>query len=171
MKKVITALIVMCLMLLSFRAGQRTDMFLQFLQHGPVKTDAMDSQVTGDADVDVIAKTLFQQASAWNKGDIDAFMTDYWMSDNLRFASGGTVKYGWRTTLDRYKERYPDQDTMGELAFSDLDIKMLSASNALVFGRWKLTRAADTPNGLFTLHMRKENGRWFIVSDHTSSSD
>ena len=117
-----------------------------------------------------ITQTLKAQSAAWSAGDIDRFMQDYWQSDKLRFASGGTVQRGWQTTLDRYKARYPDRAAMGELSFTDLEIEILSPSHALVFGRWTLSREADAPTGLFTLHMRKEGERWVIVSDHTSSA-
>ncbi len=117
-----------------------------------------------------IRETLQAQSAAWSRGDVERFMEDYWKSDDLRFASGGTVKYGWQTTLDRYKARYPDRATMGELEFSDLNVEMLSADHALVFGRWTLKREADMPTGLFTLHLAKMSGDWVIVSDHTSSA-
>lgn len=124
----------------------------------------IDDEVTG------IKKTLESQSAAWTAGDIDRFMEDYWPSRELRFASGGTVKRGWQTTLDRYKSRYPDRDTMGALSFTDLEVDVISEADALVFGRWTLSRAQDAPTGLFTLHMKKFDQEWKIVSDHTSSA-
>ncbi len=116
-----------------------------------------------------ISRTLSAQGDAWNAGDIDAFMGDYIKSGDLRFASGGKINRGWQVTRDGYVARYPDRATMGSLAFTDLEIEILSKRDAVVFGKWRLTRAADTPGGLFTLQMRKDNGAWKIVSDHTSS--
>lgn len=117
-----------------------------------------------------IVETLSRQDAAWNAGDIEGFMQDYWKSEDLRFASRGDVKRGWQVTFDGYMNRYPDKATMGELKFSDLEVQLLSARDALVFGRWELVRASDRPNGLFTLHMQKNDGRWLIMSDHTSSA-
>ncbi len=119
----------------------------------------------------VIEKTLTDQSAAWSAGDIDRFMQDYWMSQDLRFASGGVVKRGWQTTIERYKLRYPDKTAMGGLSFTDLEINLLSGVDALVFGRWTLSRAQDAPTGLFTLHMKKFDDDWKIVSDHTSSAE
>jgi ketosteroid isomerase-like protein len=126
---------------------------------------------TYDADTEsaAIIATLNAQDAAWNTGDIPAFMADYVKDDTLRFASGNTVEYGWQTTLERYQRRYPDAAAMGTLSFTDLDVQIIDADDALVFGRWQLERAADRPNGLFTLHMVKRDGRWLIQSDHTSS--
>lgn len=123
-----------------------------------------------DQEATLISETLQAQSAAWSAGDIDRFMQDYWQSDALRFASGGTVKSGWQTTSDRYKARYPDRAAMGTLSFTDLNIDVLSEKDALVFGRWTLTREQDAPTGLFTLHMKKFGEGWKIVSDHTSSA-
>ena len=116
-----------------------------------------------------ITSVLSNQDAAWNGGDIDAFMQDYWKSEELRFASAGTINRGWQATLDSYIARYPDKATMGELSFSDLEIKILSHEYVQVFGHWKLVRENDTPGGLFTLLFQKIDGKWLIVSDHTSS--
>lgn len=118
-----------------------------------------------------IVQTLEAQDAAWNAGDIDGFMQTYWKSDKLRFASGGHVRRGWQATLDGYKKRYPDKAAMGQLSFTDLEIDVLSDDAALVFGRWELKRANDNPGGLFTLLMRKLDGEWKIVSDHTSAGE
>jgi len=117
-----------------------------------------------------ITAMLKRQDGAWNRGDIDAFMEDYVKTETLRFASGGTANYGWQTTLENYKTRYPDRAAMGKLTFSDLEIEVISKTDALVFARWELARDMDTPGGLFTLHMKNIDGAWKIKSDHTSSN-
>lgn len=131
-----------------------------------------DATATYDAAVikTQIKETLARQDAAWNRGDIDGFMEDYIKDESLRFASGGNIRRGWQATIDRYKLSYPDKAAMGTLSFADLEISVITGSDALVFGRWKLDRAEDTPNGLFTLHMRQQDGKWVIVSDHTSSA-
>ncbi len=118
---------------------------------------------------DEVTEMLHVQDTAWNAGDIDTFMEYYLKSEDLRFASGGNVQRGWRATLDGYKKRYPNTDAMGELSFTDLEIKVLSPEYAQVFGRWELTRKQDNPGGLFTLLVQKVDGKWVIISDHTSS--
>lgn len=121
-------------------------------------------------DTAAINQVLAAQSAAWNRGDIDGFMQGYWKSDQLRFASGGTVTFGWQTTLDRYKKHYPDKATMGTLAFTIEEVKLLAPDAAVVFGKWELVREKDKPWGLFTLTFRKIDGAWLIVSDHTSSA-
>ena len=50
---------------------------------------------------------------AWNEGDIEGFMAGYLPSEELRFTSGNEVRRGWRQTLKRYRETYPDRAAMG----------------------------------------------------------
>lgn len=143
----------------------------QFGAFGPALKDGMHQTYGVQIDRDDIRGVLNAQAEAWNRGDIDGFMSDYWRSADLRFASGGSVNMGWDATITRYKARYPDKAAMGSLAFTDLDIQLISEHDALVFGRWTLTRDNDAPTGLFTLHMKNIDGAWKIVSDHTSSAN
>lgn len=105
----------------------------------------------------------------WNEGRIESFMGSYLRSDSLRFASDGSVNYGWQPVLERYKQRYQDKAAMGQLTFSELDITVISADAALVFGRFTLKRENDRPSGFFTLLFRKTKNGWRIVHDHTSS--
>ena len=119
------------------------------------------------AQIELVLRT---QADAWTRGDIDAFMQTYAQVDDLRFASGGNVTYGWKATLARYQQRYPDRAAMGTLAFSELTVTELSPDAALLFGHWQLTRAHDTPHGLFTLLVRRTPAGWKIFADHTSSA-
>lgn len=117
-----------------------------------------------------IARVIFDQQNAWNRGDMEGYMQGYLKSDSLRFASGGNVTYGWETTLERYKKGYPDKTTMGELTFSDIDIQLISNNAAFVFGKWELEREGDHPWGLFTLVFKKTKAGWRVVHDHTSSA-
>jgi hypothetical protein len=98
-------------------------------------------------------------------------MQDYLKGDDLRFASGGTIETGWQPTLERYLRRYPDRSAMGRLETEDLEIKVIDEDDAFVFGTWALIRESDRPSGLYTLHLKKIEDEWVIVSDHTSSSN
>ncbi len=118
-----------------------------------------------------IRAVLDAQVAAWNEGSVRGFMDGYARTDSLRFASGGNVRTGWQATLEGYERGYPDGAAMGTLRFDSLDVQVLSPQWAVVFGRWRLDRAADAPNGLFTLLFERRPEGWRIVHDHTSSSD
>lgn len=125
----------------------------------------------GGEDEAAIRTVLSTQQAAWNEGDIDTFMEGYWKSEELRFASGGTVVTGWQGTIDRYRTRYADRAAMGELAFTGLEVERLGADAAVVHGGWALTRESDNPSGLFTLVFRRIGNDWLIVSDTTTSAN
>ncbi|MEN8152942.1 MAG: nuclear transport factor 2 family protein [Acidobacteriota bacterium] len=117
-----------------------------------------------------ILAVLEDSVKAWNKGSLEEYMECYHKSPELRFAGNGGVTYGWETTLKRYKKGYPNKEAMGFLTFSDVKITVISEDAALVFGKWKLKREKDEPNGVYTLLFRKVKAGWRIVHDHSSSS-
>jgi beta-aspartyl-peptidase (threonine type) len=122
------------------------------------------------ADV-AIRRVLDAQAEAWNKGDLEAFMTGYWSSPELSFFSGSDKYRGWQATLERYRKRYQSEgQEMGKLTFSELDIQVLGPDSALVRGRWQLVRSKDKPGGLFTLIFKRFPEGWRIIHDHTSGA-
>ncbi|HXI62613.1 MAG TPA: nuclear transport factor 2 family protein [Pyrinomonadaceae bacterium] len=117
-----------------------------------------------------IRAVLDAQVAAWNRGDIENYMNGYDRSPNTEFVGADSITRGWQDVLDRYKKRYDTREKMGTLAFSDLEITMLSGDAALVLGRWRLQRANDEPHGTFTLLFRKRKAGWRIVHDHSSSA-
>ena len=117
---------------------------------------------------EAIRKVMDDQAAAWNRGDLEGFMTGYWRSEKLSFISGTDVTRGWQQTLDNYKKSYNSKEKMGTLMFSDLEFTILSKDAAVVLGSWALKRQKDTPHGKFTLTFRKFKEGWRIVMDHTS---
>ncbi len=125
------------------------------------------------AEREAVRGVLMRQQDAWNNGDIAAFMDDYVKSDTLRFTSGGIVRYGWDTTLERYYTAYPDRAAMGTLEFGDLQIDILSYEWALTFGSWHLERGGDYDDigGRYTLLMHRDSSGWKVLYDHTSQAD
>ena len=120
--------------------------------------------------VSEIRSVLRMQQDAWNHGDIDRFMNGYAHSSHTVFVSEDTIRRGWQTVRDRYREKYSDRAKMGILTFSDLEIVPLSPDSAVALGRWKLQWAKDGPHGRFTLIFRRLPEGWRIVHDHTSAA-
>lgn len=119
-----------------------------------------------------IRGVLDKQVEAWNRRDLEGFMSAYWKAEELSFYSGGTKTQGWQQTITRYRNRYQSEGReMGQLDFSDLEIEMLSPVSAFVRGHWHLKMKDSEPGGLFTLIFRKLPNGWKIVHDHTSSQE
>ena len=115
-----------------------------------------------------IREILDNQTAAWNRGDIEGFMNGYWENDSLVFIGKSGVTYGWSNTLKNYKKNYPDTAAMGKLTFTLIEVKKLSKEYYHVTGKWFLERSIGDIGGHYTLLFRKINGRWVIISDHSS---
>jgi len=115
----------------------------------------------------IIRSVLDRQVAAWNEGNIEKFMDGYWKSDSVQFI-GSQMTMGWKNTLEGYKKRYPDRESMGTLRFELLQLQPLAPDAYLVTGKYFLIRKKDNPQGIFTLLFRKKKGKWVVVYDHTS---
>ncbi|MBC6491187.1 YybH family protein [Flavihumibacter stibioxidans] len=133
---------------------------LCFVLAGPVSAQVPDELA--------IRQLLSRQQDDWNRGDIEAFMQGYWKSDSLMFIGSKGVTYGYNNTWERYKKNYDSRDKMGTLKFDLLHVNRLSDLVFMVVGKWHLTRTVGDIGGHYTLILRKINGQWVIVSDHTS---
>lgn len=117
-----------------------------------------------------VREVLEQQKHAWNKADLDGFMSTYQMSDDITFY-GSAISKGWVAIKERYEKRYKAPGAeMGKLEFDNLLTDTLSPDAVMVRGQWKLTLRDQTNTGYFTLLVRKRPEGWKIVHDHTSEA-
>ena len=133
-------------------------------------TSAANETSDRQADRSAIRAVLNAQQEAWNRGDIDAFLTGYWHSPDLTFSGNSGISRGWDAVLARYKENYADRSAMGTLDFSNLEFRFLGPDAALVLGHWHLKREKDDLGGVFSLVWRRFPEGWRIIHDHTSAS-
>jgi ketosteroid isomerase-like protein len=118
-----------------------------------------------------IRQVLMDQQADWNKGDIAAFMHGYDDSPQTTFI-GKTVEHGYAMILARYQRHYGSREAMGELAFSDLKVRMLGQKHAVVTGQFHLARTqagGGDAAGVFSLVFEKKPSGWKIILDHTSA--
>ncbi|HEY1501702.1 MAG TPA: nuclear transport factor 2 family protein [Acidobacteriaceae bacterium] len=128
---------------------------------------ALQAQAAPDA----IRQVLADQQSSWNQGDIVSFMHSYDDSPQTTFI-GKSIAHGYQMILARYQRTYASRDAMGQLAFSDLDVRMLGDDDAVVTGHYHLTRSqagGGDASGFFSLVFEKKASGWKIILDHTSS--
>lgn len=134
------------------------------------RSGASGADKRGDKDIAAVRAVLDAQVAAWNRGDIESFMSGYAKEEGTTFLSGDSLTRGWQTVLDRYRKSYDSRAKMGTLSFDELEFKPLSPYYIVAVGRFRLTRESDTPQGRFTLIFRRTTGGWRIVHDHTSSA-
>jgi uncharacterized protein (TIGR02246 family) len=129
------------------------------------------ADVSGDRTA--VRAVLDAQVEAWNRGDLEGFMAGYWRSPELVFCSGATVTKGWDATLERYRKRYQAEGReMGQLGFDAIEVLPMGADAAAARGAFRLRmKDGSQPHGLFTLLLRRVDGAWRIVHDHTSSAE
>ena len=117
-----------------------------------------------------ILAPLLESVDDWNRGDIEAFVAAYEPGPETTFV-GSEVSKGTDAVLARYRRAYPDQDHMGKTFFSELEPRPLTDDLAIVTGRYRLEREqwfGGPAHGIFTLVLRKTDGRWRIIHDHTT---
>jgi uncharacterized protein (TIGR02246 family) len=127
-------------------------------------------------DAAAIRQVLHQQQAAWNHGDVADFMRGYKDVPDTTFV-GSTVRKGYREILDSYRKHYATRQQMGQLTFSELDVRLLPGANgevryAAVTGHFHLDRTAHgeaaQDDGVFSLLWEKTAEGWKIILDHSS---
>lgn len=111
-----------------------------------------------------------RSANDWNRGDLDAFMSDYARDSLTSFVASGHLRFGY----DRIREGYASQFAPGarrdSLRFEEFHVRVLSPTLALVNARYILHRdGATSSSGPFTLVMERQADGWKILHDHTHS--
>jgi ketosteroid isomerase-like protein len=114
-----------------------------------------------------ITKMLERQKESWNSGDLDGYMDYYLNSNNLTFNAGDRLIRGWDNLARMYRKNYSGRE-MGSLEFSEVEISVLSGDASWVTGAWEVQQPDTLRKGRFTLILRKLEGGWHIVHDHTS---
>ena len=142
---------------------------------GSCKNKEVDKEIikTSDtelsqADRDEIISTFMATRDAWNEGDLEEFMKGYNQSDDIAFVGTSGPTYGYEATLERYMKGYPNLDAMGKLDFEVLKLYKIDTRTAVMIGKFYLTRTIGDHQGFYTLIWQKIDGRWKIISDHSS---
>ena len=120
-----------------------------------------------------VAEMLAGGARNWNRGDLDAFVDDY-------VPGAGTTYIGARGTLRgppairaAYAPRFAPGVVRDSLSFEIVDVDplgpdVLNAIATYTLSRRIGTRDSVTARGPTSLVMRRIDGRWRIVHDHSS---
>ena len=117
-------------------------------------------------------KDVFRAGSeAWNRGDVDGYLDTYATEGPVRWVSGARMVSGRNAIANAFRSRFPSPEAMGVLTTKNLQVEILTASDALVFGEWHQQLGAAMSSGVFTVHLRRFAGGWAIVSDHSSALD
>jgi beta-aspartyl-peptidase (threonine type) len=117
-----------------------------------------------------ITSQLDRAADDWNRGDLEAFLSDYAAESTTTFVDGRRARHGFEFIRQNYAPRFAPGARRDSLRFEELEARYLNPGLALVTARFVLTRGGlVTASGPFTLIMQHRPAGWRILHDHTSS--
>jgi uncharacterized protein (TIGR02246 family) len=110
---------------------------------------------------------MHASAAAWNRADLEAFLSDY--STDAVFM-GRTVIVGVDSIRASYLRNFwRDGKPRAQLAFDELETRMLGPDHALMRGRCILTAPDNTQQFCrFTLVWQRTPNGWKMIHDHSS---
>ena len=116
---------------------------------------------------------LAHSASTWNRGDLDAFVNDYLLGAETTYIGSRGVLRGTDAIRQAYAPRFAPGGIRDSLSFELMDVDPLAPDVVNVIATYILARhvgARDsvTSRGPTSLVMRRVDGRWRIVHDHSS---
>jgi ketosteroid isomerase-like protein len=122
------------------------------------------------ADLTAEVATMFaRSASAWNRGDLDTFMTDYLPGDRTTYVASKGVIHGPAAIRERYAPRFAPGGLHDSLSFEGIEVDPLAPDVINVIAWYVLMRGDSlVARGPTSLVMVRRDGRLRIVHDHSS---
>ena len=116
---------------------------------------------------------LHRSAAAWNRGDLDGFMSDYLPGDSTTYIGGRGLVRGPAAIRTSYARLFTGEVQRDSLSFVILDVDPVAPNVANLIAQYVLTRRVGgrdsvTARGPTSLLVRRVDGRWRIVHDHSS---
>lgn len=116
-----------------------------------------------------ICAMLARAAENWNRGDLDAFLSDYMPGEQTTFIGRTGVLHGLDAIRGVYASRFAPGAVRDSLSFEKLEVDLLAPNVANAIAYYVLSRGDSTvARGPTSLVMRRVEGRWRIVHDHSS---
>ena len=116
-----------------------------------------------------LTNLMNESALAWNRGDLDAFLSTY-KDDNQTAFMAPQITYGLSNIKSRYERSYfKDGKPKAQLSFGDLKFRKLGPAHILMTGRWYLQEPVGTKTeGYYTLVWENTDRGWKMIHDHSS---
>ena len=112
-----------------------------------------------------VTKIVIAQENAWNKGDLDGYLSHFKDAKNTEAVLNGPVM-GLENIRTAYQHSFPNRDSMGQLEQSEVEVRELGADFALATGKYRLSRskkAGGDAQGTFTEIFEKTAEGWKLV--------
>ena len=116
-----------------------------------------------------VTKVLLQQENAWNKGDLDSYISHYKDAADTQAILAGPTR-GLANIRSAFHVSYPNRDSMGQLQQTEIEVRALGEDHALAVGKYHLQRSrksgGDT-DGMFVEVLEKTGNVWQVVFSET----
>jgi uncharacterized protein (TIGR02246 family) len=115
-------------------------------------------------------KVVLAQEAAWNRGDLDSFISHFKDDPETQVVLGNPAK-GLANIRSAFKTNYPNRESMGTLDYSDVEARELGENYALATGKYHLERSKKTggpADGTFTEILEKTPKGWQIIFSETT---
>jgi len=112
-----------------------------------------------------VVKIILQQQNAWNKGDLDAYLSHYKDAPDTQAVLANLVR-GVDSIRSAYKQNFPNKDSMGTIEDTDIEVKPLGDNYALATGKYHLNRSKKSGGaveGTFMELFEKTQAGWQII--------
>ena len=120
-------------------------------------------------DRQAIVKLMNDEQTAWNKGDIDAYVNLYAPGDSTRMIYSSGVTRGKDSILAFYKKYWP-KEKMGQLTLQHDSIEKISNEYYYVSGFFTVNYpSGKAVKGRFSGLVKKIKGKWYLYTDHSGS--
>lgn len=141
----------------------------------PASTSADEPVLDAAAVRTIVERDLRDSAAAWNRGDLETFVSSY--AEDAVFVSPSGITRGRDAVLARYRKKYGEApETMGELTLDVIDLRPAHDTDGRVVGmavvghwcvRWAEREPPDDVAEGHTLLVYRpgSDGRWRIVHD------
>ncbi len=131
----------------------------------PIDVAAVSSEIRG---------ILSRSVQAWNRGDLDDYLSAYSDQPLLTYVRGDSVFTGKRALRERVERAFaPAAGEPDDLSLDDIEVSVLGPGHALVTGQWTTYQPGFdtqpvTGRGRFTMVFRDEALGWRIAHEHAS---
>ena len=117
-----------------------------------------------------VTKVLLAQQDAWNKGDLDGYLSHYKDAPDTQAVLDAPVR-GLQNIRIAYHVNYPNRETMGILEQTEVEVRGLGENFALATGKYHLTRPkkkGGDADGSFTEIFEKTTAGWQVIFSETT---
>ena len=135
------------------------------LSASPALAQSSDQLFTATKQQLDVAKVVLAQEDAWNKGDLNAYLSFYKDAPDTEAILDGPVHglAGIRSTM---RGSFPTSASMGTLEQTDVTVRALGDDYALAIGKYHLNRPKKNGGdaaGSFTEVLEKTPAGWRVV--------